>query len=103
VLGLTREWLRYEIPAQFRRRATDRRPADNPFRGQKQIWFLLRLTGRDSDVRLNLSDRPEFDAWRWIDYWRTLEEIVDFKREVYRQALTELEPLLRATTPGRAD
>ena len=89
VLGRTRDWLRYDIPGDFRRRNTH-----NAFRGQKQIWFLLRLLGRDEDVRLNACERPEFDEWRWIEYWSALEHIIGFKREVYQRALTELEPLL---------
>lgn len=93
VLGRTREWLRYDIPAEFRRRAGKR---EQVFRGQKQIWFLLRLIGREEDVRLDLAHKPEFDSWRWIAYWSALDEIIVFKRDVYRQALTELEPLLRS-------
>jgi putative (di)nucleoside polyphosphate hydrolase len=89
VIGRTREWLRYEIPDQFRRAA---RPSS--FRGQKQIWFLLRLTGAEQHVRLDACNRPEFDRWRWVDYWSPLGEIVAFKRAVYEQALRELEPLL---------
>src|SRR5438445_12349139 len=58
--------------------------------GQKQIWFLLRLVGRECDVRLRASERPEFDAWRWNDYWIPLDSVIDFKREVYQHALTEL-------------
>jgi putative (di)nucleoside polyphosphate hydrolase len=90
VLGRTREWLRYDIPGGLRR------GAGGQFRGQKQIWFLLRLLGRDDDVQLDASDKPEFDAWRWIRYWDALDEIIAFKRDVYRLALTELEPLLHA-------
>ena len=37
------------------------------YRGQKQIWFLLRMFARDNDVNLRLTDHPEFDAWRWHD------------------------------------
>ena len=88
ILGRTRDWLHYDIPGDYRRNP------NSPFRGQKQIWFLLRLLGRDEDVRLNLCERPEFDAWRWIEYWSVLEHIISFKREVYQRALTELEPLL---------
>lgn len=89
VLGRTRDWLRYEIPAEFRRRNPH-----SPFRGQKQLWFLLRLVGSEDDVRLDCGDKPEFDSWRWIEYWSPLEHIIAFKRDVYRKALTELEPLL---------
>lgn len=89
VLGRTRDWLRYDVPEQWLRR--DWR---SHYRGQKQIWFLLRLIGRDCDVRLRASEKPEFDAWRWNDYWVPLESVVEFKREVYVQALQELAPFL---------
>ena len=89
LIGRTREWLRYEIPKRFLRQSRDR-----SFRGQKQIWFLLRLKAEEEKVRLNMSPKPEFDSWRWVEYWTPLEQIIDFKREVYRRALSELEPLL---------
>jgi putative (di)nucleoside polyphosphate hydrolase len=60
------------------------------YRGQKQIWFLLRLIGRDSDVSLRACEHPEFDAWRWHDFWIPLDTVIEFKRAVYQQALTEL-------------
>ncbi|MEQ1895570.1 MAG: RNA pyrophosphohydrolase [Planctomycetota bacterium] len=97
VLGRTRHWLRYEVPERWMRR--DWRGA---YRGQKQIWYLLRLTGRDSDVKLRASGHPEFDAWRWQDYWIPLETVIEFKREVYRQALTELHRHLNADRRPRA-
>jgi putative (di)nucleoside polyphosphate hydrolase len=93
VIGRTRDWLRYDIPDEYRRRGGNG-SGRVEFRGQKQLWFLLRLVGRDEDVRLDLGRKPEFEDWRWIEYWRALDEIVPFKRDVYRLALTELEPLL---------
>jgi len=86
ILGRTREWMRYEVPAHWIKREWR-----GSYRGQKQIWYLLRLVGRDSDVSLRASGHPEFDAWRWHDYWIPLDSVIDFKREVYRRALTELE------------
>jgi putative (di)nucleoside polyphosphate hydrolase len=89
IVGRTRDWLHYDIPEHMR--GTGPRSV---FRGQKQIWFLLRLVGPENAVVLDRSARPEFDAWRWVDYWSALDHIVYFKRDVYRQALEELEPLL---------
>ncbi|KVW99610.1 RNA pyrophosphohydrolase [Thiobacillus denitrificans] len=89
VLGRTREWLRYDVPTHWARR-----DSRGLYRGQKQIWFLLRLTGRDCDVSLRASSHPEFDAWRWNEYWVPMDMVVDFKREVYRLALEELERYL---------
>ena len=97
VLGRTREWLRYEVPEKWMRR-----DPKSGYRGQKQIWFLLRMLGRDCDVRLRASGHPEFDAWRWHDYWVPLESVIDFKREVYRQALIELHRYLHADRRARA-
>lgn len=85
VLGRTRQWLRYEVPERWVRR--DWR---GTYRGQKQIWYLLRMVGRDCDVKLRMCEKPEFDAWRWHAYWVPLEAVIEFKREVYRQALAEL-------------
>ena len=85
ILGRTRDWLRYEVPTHF-----IRRDARGHYRGQKQIWFLLQLTGRDCDMNLRATDHPEFDAWRWNDYWVPLEAVIEFKRDVYQLALNEL-------------
>ena len=89
ILGNTEGWLHYDLPERFRR--ADVQPLCI---GQKQIWFLLRLTGDESAVQLDAGDTPEFDAWRWVDYWQPLDEVIFFKRDVYRQALSELAPLL---------
>ena len=58
--------------------------------GQKQKWFLLRLLSEDSAVKLDHSHSPEFDRWQWVSYWYPLDQIVDFKREVYQRMLKEL-------------
>ena len=100
ILGRTREWLRYEVPEKWMRRSKENGCA---YRGQKQIWYLLRLVGRDTDVSLRASERPEFDAWRWHDYWVPLDSVIEFKREVYRRALTELERFMHAHPQTRRE
>ncbi len=85
VLARTRDWLRYEVPDRF-----IRRDARGHYKGQKQIWFLLQLVGHDWDLNLRATNHPEFDAWRWNDYWVPLDVVVEFKRGVYEMALTEL-------------
>lgn len=85
VVARTRDWLRYEVPDRY-----IRRDARGHYKGQKQIWFLLQLVGHDWDLNLRATDHPEFDAWRWNDYWVPLDVVVEFKRGVYEMALTEL-------------
>lgn len=91
ILGRTKDWLRYDVPMHWVKREWR-----GSYRGQKQIWFLLRLAGRDSDVSLRASDHPEFDAWRWNQYWVSLDAVIEFKRGVYEQALNELARFLDA-------
>lgn len=98
IVGRTRNWLRYEVPERWVRREWR-----GHYRGQKQIWFLLRLVGRDTDIDLRASGHPEFDAWRWNSYWVPLDAVIEFKRDVYKEALGELSSLLfpeQAETDG---
>ena len=96
VLASTRGWLRYRLPKRFIRKG------QNPVCiGQKQKWFLLRMLGDDTDVRLDINEKPEFDRWRWVSYWYPLNQVISFKREVYRRAMKELAlPLGRHTEQG---
>lgn len=88
--GCTRNWLRYRLPKRYIRR--HRRPLCI---GQKQKWFMLRLVAPESRVHFNATSEPEFDGYRWVDYWLPLEEVVFFKRQVYRRALGELAGCLK--------
>jgi putative (di)nucleoside polyphosphate hydrolase len=85
LLGRTRDWLHYNVPTHWVKREWR-----GTYKGQKQIWFLLRLVGRDCDISLRASGHPEFDAWRWHDYWVPLEAVIEFKRESYRLGLEQL-------------
>ena len=89
IIGCTKGWLRYRLPQRLIRRHN--KPTCI---GQKQVWFLLRMIGSEQDVRLDLTDQPEFDHWCWVDYWYPLRAVVPFKRQVYHRALKELAPLL---------
>jgi putative (di)nucleoside polyphosphate hydrolase len=90
LLGVTSRWLRYRLPARYVRR--EQRPL---CLGQKQRWFLLRLASDEADIRFDLTGEPEFDRWRWVDYWQPVKEVIYFKRPVYVRALHELAPLAR--------
>ena len=89
IIGCTEDWLRYQIPEHLIRR--HQTPCCI---GQKQRWFLLRFTGKESEVCLDSCDKPEFDQWRWIDSSEPPQSVISFKREVYAEALKELLPLL---------
>ena len=85
ILGRSADWLKYDVPERFVKTYWQGR-----YKGQKQIWFLLKFIGSDDLINLNLHDSPEFDDWKWENFWHPLEDVVDFKKEVYSAALNEL-------------
>ena len=96
VVARTQRWLHYDLPQAYLRRL--RNKSQKNFKGQKQIWYLLKLTGDESEVRLDISHKPEFDDWVWKDWAAAVEEIIEFKRQVYRTAFYELKVHLPTNT-----
>lgn len=92
IIGCTSGWLRYRLPKRLVRHYSEPLCI-----GQKQKWFMLRLMCEEDRVRLDKSQKPEFDRWRWVNYWYPLQQVIPFKRHVYRRALQELAPLLFTT------
>jgi putative (di)nucleoside polyphosphate hydrolase len=88
LVGQTTRWLRYRLPAKYVRR--NRHPMCI---GQKQRWFLLRLKREDAQFDFARTSEPEFDQYRWVNYWEPVREVIYFKRAVYVRALTELAPM----------
>jgi putative (di)nucleoside polyphosphate hydrolase len=78
IIGEHPDWLKYDLPPELLGKALGGR-----YRGQRQRWFALRFTGRDSDVRLDLDPHPEFDAWRWAPLSELPGMAVTFKRPIY--------------------
>lgn len=89
VVSSTRGWLRYRLPRRYIRH--HQRPVCV---GQKQVWFLLRFTGDEHDLCLDGCDSPEFDSWRWVEFWHPARNVVAFKRSVYERALRQFAPMV---------
>jgi putative (di)nucleoside polyphosphate hydrolase len=51
------------------------------------------MVGGEGQVRFDSTDKPEFDRWRWVDYWQPARDVIYFKRRVYARALNELRVL----------
>ena len=89
LLAKTPKWLRYDLPLEHIRRR--QKPTCI---GQKQVWFLLKLDSSDNDISLDSHHKVEFDDWKWVDYWRPVDEVINFKRDVYEDMLKALAPIL---------
>jgi putative (di)nucleoside polyphosphate hydrolase len=85
LIASTGRWLRYRLPRQYVRKNSDPLCI-----GQKQRWFLLRFRASEDRLRFDCTSEPEFDRWRWVDYWTPVREVIYFKRAVYVKALDEL-------------
>lgn len=84
LLKQTSDWIAYDLPQELIGVAWG-----GKFRGQKQHWFLLELTGDENLINLE-TEHPEFTRWKWSSREELIEEIVDFKRDVYVKVADEL-------------
>jgi putative (di)nucleoside polyphosphate hydrolase len=88
VLGESRDWLRYDLPAELAGQAWGGR-----YRGQRQKWFAMRFTGSDGDIDL-ATEHPEFSEWKWVPPASLPRFIIPFKRQLYVDVLAEFAALL---------
>ncbi|MFV0245372.1 MAG: RNA pyrophosphohydrolase [Qingshengfaniella sp.] len=79
----TADWLSYDLPAHLIGKIWKGR-----YRGQKQIWFLLRFSGTDADIKID-GKHPEFERWQWMAPQDLIASIVPFKREIYVRVMAE--------------
>ena len=92
IIGKTQRWLTYDLPPELLGRIV----WGGRYRGQKQKWFAMRFTGKDSDIDLEAHGHPEFSAWKWAPVGSLVRLIVPFKRDLYREVVAELGHLARA-------
>ena len=59
------------------------------YRGQKQKWFITRFLGEEKEINLN-TKQPEFIDWKWIEPKLLPKVIVNFKKDLYLNLLTEI-------------
>lgn len=89
LVGESEGTITYDIPKTIRSKVLG-----GKFKGQEQKWFLLKLKKDNSEIKLDNEAFPEFDKYEWVSFWQPLNRIVDFKREAYREALSELRFLI---------
>ena len=75
----------YDIPKKIGSKAWK-----GKYRGQKQKWYALRFTGKDSEINVESPGGwhdPEFVEWRWEPMKNLPELVVPFKRDTYEQVV----------------
>ena len=86
VIGRTGDWVTYDLPPELLGKVWQ-----GKYRGQKQLWFLMRFLGTDDQIDIETA-HPEFSEWAWLAPEHLVENIVPFKREVYAHVVEELGP-----------
>ncbi len=81
-------WFTYDLPEHLVGVALK-----GKYRGQKQRWFAMRLTGADAEINLETDD-PEFEAWKWASRQEVVEAIVPFKKPLYEEVTAAFAHLL---------
>ena len=84
LLHTSSQWFNYDIPQD----TLNTLPWGKIYVGQIQKWFVFRFTGQDSDINVG-TENPEFDEWKWAKYESLVENIVPFKREIYKKVMEE--------------
>jgi putative (di)nucleoside polyphosphate hydrolase len=88
-LAQSKDWHTYDLPEHLIGKSWK-----GKYRGQKQMWFVFRFEGDDSEITLKLpGQKQEFDEWRWAKMDELLDVIIPFKREVYTSVLAEFRNL----------
>jgi putative (di)nucleoside polyphosphate hydrolase len=64
-------------------------PKSKKYDGQLQTWVLTEFSGSQNVINFN-KQPAEFDAYIWTDVQTVLDRIVDFKKQVYKEALHDL-------------
>ncbi len=89
IIGRMDDAIRYDLPDELQGKLWGGR-----YRGQEQVWFCARFTGRDADVNLAAHNPPEFCDWKWVEADELPELIVPFKKRVYRAVVEAFRELV---------
>ncbi len=85
VIFQTNDWLYYDLPDHLMGKIWG-----GQYKGQKQLWVLMRFLGEDEDIDINTSE-PEFKSWSWIKPKTLPDVIVPFKKKLYQDVLKAFE------------
>jgi putative (di)nucleoside polyphosphate hydrolase len=79
-------WIYYDLPDEALGIALK-----GKYRGQRQLWFAYRFTGKDEEINVvepgDHTMPAEFDAWRWEALEQLPALVVPFKKQAYLEGV----------------
>ena len=80
------EPIRYDFPKEINR---------SQFKGQDQYWVLFEFLGDDKEIKFDTDpDCIEFKAFKWDKIDIAPDEIVYFKKDVYKKVVEIFKPFI---------
>lgn len=83
IISMSKRTYRYDFPEDLKSKLS-------MYQGQEQKWVLAELNPADTVINVHTKD-AEFDTYKWVSPLDVIDEIVDFKRDVYRDALSDFD------------
>ena len=84
LIKISNQWINYDVPSETLKTL----PWGDIYIGQTQKWFAFLFLGEDSDINVG-TENPEFSEWKWAKYESLVDNIVPFKRELYKKVIEE--------------
>ena len=84
LVSKSKEWHYYLLPKSIANKLWG-----GKFIGQKQKWFLFHFLGQSSEINIKNNSSPEFYDWKWVDADHVLNDIINFKKDIYKKVLLE--------------
>ena len=88
IIAKTDEELFYDLPPELLGKIWG-----GKWRGQRQMWYLMRFSGADSDINI-ATGHPEFSRWKWVMPDQLPLLIVPFKKKLYEKVIAEFSDLI---------
>ena len=83
LLNQSKTWYRYDLPKEIQNKFWG-----GKFKGQSQKWFLFEFNGTSKNINIATEDQ-EFSDWKWCKKIEMLNNIVPFKKHLYKSVLAE--------------
>jgi putative (di)nucleoside polyphosphate hydrolase len=88
IIAKTEEELFYDLPPELLGKVWG-----GKWRGQRQLWYLMRFGGKDDDVNI-ATHHAEFSTWKWVEPAQLPLLIVPFKKKLYEKVIAEFSDLI---------
>ena len=82
--------IRYSFPKDIQENLAKKGRA---FDGQDIYFSLFYFNGKDEEINL-LTDEQEFDEYKWGDFDFAINNIIDFKKDVYVSIANKFTPMI---------